>query len=173
MRAAWPMMAAAAILLASAAASAAILLRSESTFVTGVADVPVRVAAGDGASNGRYITSFTVSGNATSYSAGITGRVGADATVKRVATLENPGAVSRTITLRGSQVAATNVQIHGWTVKDGGAAIATLNMKDASPSASFTLPAGETYNVDMRVKIAKGASINAAEFSSSVWVVVG
>lgn len=173
MRASWGTAAALALVALSAAASGAIVVSSQTTLETGVLDAPLAFGAGSGASNDRYFTSFSVSPNATSYSASIKSRVGGDATVKTVVTVTNPGAAARTVTLRGDQVSNANVLIHTWTVKNGTTTVATLDMKDGTPTASFTLPAGTTYDIDMRMKVAKGVSGDAAAFSSSVWTVLG
>lgn len=160
------------MVLLAGAAVAALSVSSTSTFNVSVRTPPVHFELGAGASNSRYASDVSVTANGTSFGAAITGRLGGDATDKDVVRLVSASSASRSVTLRGTQVTNPNVPIHTWTVKNGTTTVATLDMRTSDPSASFTLPVGETYKLDMRVKVIRGIASSEATFSSSVWAVV-
>lgn len=161
------------LLVASGAALAGIAVTSTSTLTLGVREPPVHFSVGVGAERGRYVSDVSVTPNGTSFGATITGRLGGDATVKNVVRLVSVAGADRSVELRGTQVTNPNVPIHTWTLRSGATTIAVLDMRTASPGATFTLPAGATYDLDMRVKVLRGVAANEASFVSSVWAVVG
>lgn len=162
------------LLLLVAGAQAALSLTSISTVEVGVRAPPASFTLGANADKPRYVTNVAVTPNGTSFTAQITGRLGGDATVKDIVRLTSTVSDAKTITLRGTQVSNLNVPIHTWTVRSGGSTVvATLDMRAPNPAASFMLPAGATYELDMRVKVIRGVASSEATFSSSVWAVIG
>lgn len=159
-----PIAAAASILLLAAGADAAVGYFATSTLDVSVIAPPVRFEAGNGASS-RFVSSFTLTTNATSFSAVLEAKAGGEVRVKDVAVLVNDGASARTVTITGSQVANANVLEFTWTVKNGSDAIATLDMRAAPTSASFTLPASGAFSLDERLKLVGGAGKNNATVS--------
>lgn len=159
-------------LLLSGSALASILVASTSTLEVSVRAPPVGFAAGGGASRERYVSDVTITPNATSFAATLKGRLGGDATVQDVVGLVSASGATRSVELRGAQVTNANVLIHTWTVKNGSATVATLDMRTADPSASFTIPAGSTYSLDLRLKVVRGVAASEASFTSSVWAVI-
>lgn len=157
------------VLLLVGAAAAAITVSSTSTLQTTVRDAPVHFSLGSGAAKERFVSNVTVTPNGTSFSASLTGRLGGDVNVKDVVRLVSASSATRTVELRGTQVDNVNVPIHTWTVRSGGATIATLDMRQNSPSATFTIAAGATYEMDLRVKVLRGITASEAQFTSSVW----
>lgn len=166
--------AAGALLLASGAHAAITLSSIDSTIDVSVRAPPVSFLLGAGANKERYFSEISLTPNGTSFAAGITGRLGADILVKDVVRLTNSASGDRTVTLRGVQVTNVYVPIHSWTVRSGGSTtVATMDMRASDPTATFNLPQGATYELDMRVKVLRGVAANEATFTSSVWAVIG
>ncbi len=162
----------AACLLLVAGARAAAVVRSESVLEVEVVAPPLRFEEGDGGARDRFVDA-TVSANGTSFTLQVTGRVGADTSVRDVVRLANAGGSSRSVTLHGTQVSDAEVVIYTWTVRDGATTLATLDMRGPSPSATFSVPASDNVELDLRLKVAKGADPLAAGFTSDVWAVLG
>ena len=153
-------------------AHAAINVTSSSTIDLTVGPPPVGFALGGNADKSRYVSDVAVTPNGTSFEASITGRLGGDSTVKDVVRLASTAGGTRTVTLQGTQVSNPNIPIVSWTVRNGGSTVATLDLRASSPSATFTIASGATYELDLRVKALRGIAANEAEFSTSVWAVV-
>jgi hypothetical protein len=165
--------AAAAVLVAALVATgvdAAITWQSASTLTTSVISSPVTFAAGTAASNTRYFSSFALSTNATSFAVTIAERAGGDVNVKDVVQLVSQSGSALPLTLSAGQVSNANILAFTWTVKNGTSTVATLDMQAASPSAAFTLPAGLTYKLDLRLKLIPGAGGNNGTFSTTMGV---
>lgn len=150
------------IMLVAAGALAAVTVRSISTITTGVTPAPVQFSAGAGATNMRYIANFALSMNKTSFSGTFLGKAGADIKVKDVVRATNGGPSSVVVTLRANQVVNPNVNVFTWTVKNGTMTVGTFDYLATTPSLTFTLPAGATYQLDERLKLAAGAGTNNA-----------
>ena len=165
-------MVAAGLLLLAGGALAALSVTSNGSIAVSVRDPPVVFELGDGAAKSRYVSNAVVSPNGTAFSATVQGRLGGDASVKSVVEVVSASNGTRSVTLRGTQVTNPNVPIHTWTVRSGSATVATLDMRAASPSATFTIGPGETYALDMRVKVVRGVAASEAAFSSEAWGVV-
>lgn len=138
---------------------AAITWSSTSTLTTSVAAPTVYLQEGVGAGKARYFSSFALSQNATSFTAEFKPKIGADTTVKDVVRIASASSAARTVTFTAAQVANANVERFLFLVKDGGTTIATFDYLAASPSATFALPAGATYKLDLRVDLADAATV--------------
>lgn len=145
---------------------------STTTVTVGVQAGPCVFQLGDGASNSRYFKHVTLSTNGTSFTAEAKVRAGGDMVVADVIRLTNSGAVSENVILRGTEVTNARVEMFTWTVKDGATTVATLNLRESGPLASFTLPAGTTYGIDVRVKLAEGSGNHNAKEPFSIWMEV-
>lgn len=161
---------AAVLLLVSAAAGAgaAITVRSESAILVGVLLPPVGFEAGSGAQSGRHVSSFTLSANHTSFTLTLKPKPGASMNVKDVAVVFNRDDAARAVTFQAAQVGNASVETFTWTVRDGNAMVAVFNQKASSPTATFTLPAGARYSVDVRVDLAEGAGRHDATITSGL-----
>lgn len=153
-------------------AHAALSVTSTSTIDLTVGPAPVGFVLGSNADKSRYVSNVAVTPNGTSFEASITGRLGGDVTVKDVVRLASTATGTRNVTLHGTQVSNPNVPIISWTVRNGGSTVATLDMRAAAPTATFTIPAGQSYELDLRVKVLRGVAANEAAFSSSAWAVI-
>jgi len=148
------------LMLAAAGAIAAVTVTSSSTITTSVTPPPVQFAAGAGSTNTRYVGDYSLSTNATSFEGTFKGRAGGDATVKNVTQIRNTMSVSQTVTLSATQVTNPRVTAFTWTVKDASTTIGTLDHKATSPILTFTIPAGMTYTMNERLKVAGGSGNN-------------
>lgn len=154
-----PALALAGLVLAAVGVQAAITWSSTSTLTTSVAAPTVYFQEGVGAGKTRYFASFALSQNATSFTAEFKPRIGADTTVKDVVRITSASAASRSVTFTATQVANANVERFLFLVKDGSTVIATVDYLAASPSATFTLPAGATFKLDLRVDLTDAATV--------------
>lgn len=152
-----------AVALAATAAHAAITWVATGSIDVGTVAPPVKFEAGSGASNPRHLQSFSISTNATAFSGVVKGKSGADFTVKDVVRIVNLRGTGQAVSFAADQVTDPYVEAFWWRVKDGGTTIATLDYRAPSPSTTFSLPAGATYKMDLRVDLkdgAKGASVS-------------
>lgn len=151
-----PWLLAATLLIAGALAT--VTWTSTSQVGVGVVTPPVHFVAGDNADNPRYMRSFELSTNATSFTAEVKPRPGAQTAVEDIVRIDNSAhAEERSIRLTATQVTNPNIEAFEWTIMDAGSPVATLDYRVASPEASFTLPAGETFEMDLHVDLADGA----------------
>lgn len=158
----------AAVVVASGTAWAAISWTSAATVVVGVGGPPTYLDAGVGATKDRYIGSFTLSANLTSFSATLHPRFGAAVNVKDVFRVVSNTTGTNSVTLSGTQVGNAQILVYTWTVKDGSTTVATLDMKGASPGVTFALPASASYKVDLRIQTADGAGANNADLLTAI-----
>lgn len=168
-----------ALLLASLVAGGA-LAAVAATYVTSstlqvtVGPPPVHLEVGAGGQKTRYFSPpLEVSANRTIVTGTLKAPAGADATVKDVLRLVEATGNARTVTLRGQPSSSANVEVFAWTVMDGSTPVATLDLKQADPSATFTLPAGATYRTTMRIDLAEGSGRHNAPGDFTLWLVVG
>lgn len=165
--------AALAVLVSAAlVAGATVTLRSTSSLTTTARETPIHFETGAGAGNPRYVQNLAVSGNGTTFTGTVVGRIGGEVFVKDVVRVASTSGAARTVTLKGSSVADVTVPSFTWTLRNGTTTVGTMDMKAGSPSLTFTLPAGETDQLDLRIRIVKGAGTNNATFSFSTWLVV-
>lgn len=156
-----------------AAALAAVAPATHSVVAVQVLAAPYELQAGAGASRSRFVDDFQLSENRTSFSVRIQAKAGGDMVVRDVFRVASASGASRSITLRGDGVSESAVVAYTWTVREGETAVATLDLKTGSPSATFTLPGATTDQVDLRIKLQKGAGANDASVASAVWSVTG
>ena len=165
---------AAALVAGGALAAVAATYVTPSTVAVTVGQPPVRLEVGGGGQNTRYFSpALEPSANRTIVTGTLKAPAGADATVKDVVRVAETTGSARTVTLRGALASSANVEVFTWTVMDGSAAVATLDLRQADPSATFTLPAGATYKTTMRIDLAEGAGRHNAPGSFTLWLVVG
>lgn len=160
-----------ALLVALAAGvEAAAYWSATSTLTTSARPPPAVFEHGANANNTRYVEGFTLSQNQTSFSGTFKGRTGAEVTVKDVVRLHSTLTAPATVTLTGSTIANAKVTQFAWTVRDGTTPVATLDHKTASPTATFTLPAGATFLLDLKDVVAKNSGKNDANVAFTVGV---
>ena len=145
--------------------AAGIAWTSTSTFATSVAAPPVELELGAGASKTRYFDPFALSANKTLVTGTVSGKAGADVVVKDVLRVTSRDSVERTVTLSATQVANARVEAFAWTARNGGTTLGVLDHRAASPSLTFTLPAGASRTLDLRLDLADGAGRNNASFT--------
>ncbi|HWH08795.1 MAG TPA: hypothetical protein VNX21_06310, partial [Candidatus Thermoplasmatota archaeon] len=169
-----------ALLLVSALVAGGALAAVAATYVTPstlqvtVGQPPVRLEVGAGGQNGRYFSpALEPSANRTIVAGTLKPPAGADATVKDVLRIVETTGTPRVVTLRGAMASSASVEVFTWTVADGGATLATLDLRQSDPSATFTLPAGATVQTTVRVDLAEGAGRHNAPGSFTLWLVVG
>lgn len=156
--------AAAAVLVAgvllAGAAIAAVSWTSVGSLHTSVGTPAIQFVQGPGANNTRYFSAFALSANATAFSGTFKGHAGADQTVKTVVSLHNRDTAAHTVTLTATRVTNAQVEAFAWTMRNGTVAVATLDYRAASPSATIALPAGGTFPMDLRLDLADGSGRN-------------
>lgn len=157
-----------ALVAAAAGAGAAVTLRSDSTLLVGVQPPPVGFEAGPGAERARHVSGFALSPDGTSLTVTMKPKPGASMNVKDLAFVLNRDDAPRTVSFRAAQVPNASVEAFTWTVRDGNAVVAVFNQKAASPTATFTLPAGARFSVDVRVDLAEGAGRHDAAVTTGL-----
>lgn len=149
--------------LACATAGAAIIVTysTPATLETTVTPPPVVFQAGPGASKARYFSPpIEATANGTGVTGGVNGKAGVDVKVKDVLRIVDQTGSPRNVTLSGTQVTNARVEAFEWRVMNGTTLVATLDLKAATPSVTFTLPASTTYKVTMRLDLADGAGVH-------------
>lgn len=157
-------------LLCGVVASTALSWSSASSLTVNVSTPAAEFELGTGASKARFVGSPTLSANKTGFSATLRAPAAADATVKDVLRLKSLSSSATTVTLRGAQVTNPRVEAFQWIVRDGATRVAALDYRAASPSATFTLPAGATLAMDIRIDLAEGSGKNNAAPSFTLGV---
>ena len=149
--------AAAAALALLATAQAGVQWSATGALHTSVAGPPVVFEAGAGGLNTRYFEGFAVSSAGTSFSADFKAKAGGETRVKDVAHLVSRADGARTVTLRAPQTTSAGLTAFAWTVRDGSTAVASLDTLLPGASATFTMPAGARFDLDLRARIVEGA----------------
>lgn len=149
--------------LLSAGALAGVAWRTTSTLSATVGPPLVELALGTGAARASFATGLVLSANHTAFSGTLTARAGGSVVVKDVVDVASKDTAARTVTLLGTQVTNSRVTTLTWTVRNGSTIVATLDLRAASPSATFTLPAGATYLVDLRANLSGGSGHDNAD----------
>lgn len=151
-------------LLAAGGGAAAIAWTSTSTLTTTVGAPPVEWEVGSGGQKARYFSSFGLSANKTLVTGGVSGKNGADMVVKDVLRVVNRDTVPRTVTLSATQVTNARVEAFAWTVRDDATTVGVLDHRASAPSLTFTLPAGATRTLDLRLDLADGSGLHDTTF---------
>lgn len=166
------------VVLSTGLATAAIGLTytNASVFTTSVVAAPVQFVAGDDAGPStltRYVSAFSISGNRTYMSATVNGVPESSLTVGSFFKLQNVDTAARTVTLATPQV--TNSYVSAYTLQvynSSGALSSTLDLRAASPSATFGIPAGETYYAKLTLTLATGAGADNVALTNSLSLTV-
>lgn len=159
-------------LLVSSLVSGAIVLTysQTSTLTTGVTPPPIQFVAGaDTSPLTDYITAFSVSTNKTSISATVKGVPEATLTIDSIFKLTNVDNAAHTATLSTPQVSNAYVSSYIIEIYDTTPTLAaTLTLTAASPSASVTIPAGETWTAKLTLQLASGAGSNNVALTNAI-----
>lgn len=158
----------AGLLLVAGLGAAAISWTSDAEVALDVAGAPAFLAGGAGAARDRYVDSFALTPNLTGFSATLHPRFGATMNVKDVFRVQSNSSSTTDVSLSGNAVTNVQVLVYAWTVKDGSTTVATLDMKTGSPSVTFSLPAGASRKVDLRIQTADGSGSNNADLSTAI-----
>jgi hypothetical protein len=167
---AWVLLA--ATLAVALGGQAALQWAATSTITTRAQDPPVAFELGDQAGDARWFATLDLSTNATSFTAEVDARAGATMVVTDAVRLAETGGAERSVTFTGSSVSNARIEAFDWDVRNDTASQATVDHLAASPSASFTLPADTTYELDLRVDLADGAGSNNATATADLDVEV-
>ena len=165
-----PLVAGILVLASVAAAAITVTYTSPSTFTTSVTPPPIQFLVGDDAGSlTDYVTAISVSTNKTYLTTTVKGVPEATLTIDSLFKIENVDNSAHTVTLASTQVnnafvSAYTIDIFNSTndVQD------TLDFEDGSPSASFTIPAGETFEGKVTLQLATGAGANNVALSRSL-----
>ena len=145
------------LLAVTLSAQAGISWTSTGAIDTQAQEALVRLEAGAGATNSRYVKDFEISANKTGFTGEVKAKAGADMTLKDLVRAHNADDAPVTVTLRATQSSNAQMQAFTFTVRNETGAVATLDYKAASPSATFAMPVGATYQFDLRIDLADGA----------------
>lgn len=167
-----PVLAALALIVVALQAQAAIRWSSTGSLAASVTDPRIELQAGSGASNSRYVKDLEISTNGSAFTGTVKPKSGADLRVKDVVRIANVDDGARTVTMRADQVSNARYEVFTWAARNATATVATFDYLVATPSASFTIPAGETIQLDLRVDLADGAGNDNAAISFGLWLVV-
>ena len=163
-----------ALLLTTGLAAAAITVTysTSSTLTTSVTAPPIQLLDGTDAGESAlsdYVTAYDISTNRTYLTATVKGVPEANLTVGSFFRLQNADDASHAVTLSTSQVSNSYVGTYALGIYDGSSAlVATMDLKAASPSATFTLPAGATYSARLWLVLNTGAGADNVDVSSAV-----
>ncbi len=147
-----------AALLLATSAYAAVSWTSTSTLTTSIIEPPVQFVKGDNADNRRYMRSFDLSTNGTAFTAEVKPRAGAEMTVRDVVRVDNSaGSSDFAIELTGTQIVNVYLERFEWNIRNGSTNVANLDYLAANPQATFTLPTGQVFTMDLVVDLADGA----------------
>lgn len=168
-----PLLLVGGLVAAATLAQAGIQWVSTGVFSLGTTAPPVELGLGAGGEKARYFSALALSANKTQLSGTLLGRAGADLVVMDVVRVTNTAASPQSVTLSATGLSNAQLEVFAWTLRDGGATVGTLAYTDASPALSFTLPAGESRTLDLRIDLADGAGAHNAALDFDLRVVVG
>lgn len=164
-------------LLITGIATAAITVTylNDSTMTADQIQAPVQFQTGDDTgSTGDYVSAFSLSSDATYFTATVNGVPEANLTVGSFVKLANTDDSGHTVTISTSQVTHADVDTYNLVLlDDGGSAVDTLDLTAASPSASTTIPASTTYEARLHLELASGASLPDGGIDSAITLSVG
>lgn len=159
-----------------AAAAITVTYSNTSTVTTSVTPPPVQFLAGDDSGPSAlsdYVTAYAISANKTSFSATVKGVPEAQLIVGSFFKLENVDDAAHTVTLSTTQVSNAFVSTYTIAIYDGADDLQdTLTMTAASPSATFTIPAGDTFYATLTLTLATGAGLDNVALSNALTLTV-
>lgn len=167
-----------AVLMGASLAAAAITITysNSSVVTTGVTAPPVQFLSGDDAGPAilsDYVTAYAISTNKTYVTSTVKGVPEAALTVDSFFRLTNVDDASHGVTLSTSQV--SNVYVTAYTIEIftiADVSQGTLTLTDATPSVTFTLPAGTTYYATLDLVLATGAGADNVALTSNLAMAV-
>lgn len=124
----------------------------------------VRFVEGAGGANPQYFHDYDVSDDGAAFRGVFKPKSGANTTVKDVVRITNTGASSRTIVLSGDPLVSSQVQWANWTIRTASAGVGSLNYRDATPQATFSLAAGSTVLLDLTLHLREGSDAFNSRF---------
>lgn len=158
-----------------ATAAITVTYLNDSTLTADQIGAPVQFQAGDDtASTGDYVSAFSLSSDATYFTATVNGVPEANLTVGSFVKIANTDDSGHTVTLSTSQVTHADVDDYVLVLLDDqGDVVDQLDLTAASPSASTTIPASTTYEARLHFELASGASLPTGGIASDITLSVG
>lgn len=157
-RIAWWFAPLAVALLCAGAAGAAYLTRyAESTLQVRAAAPPITFSEGDQSADRLYVTAFSLSANRSTFAASLRGVPNAKVTVPELCELTNRLAEPQTVTITAPRAASASITTLKLDFLNGGTVLSTLDLRAASPSATFSLAGGQVASVRATIGLADGA----------------
>lgn len=151
-----------AILLAISVAGAGAIMvtyTTDSSVTTATTEPPVQYnTGGDTGSTTDYVSSFSISTNQTYLTATVNGVPEANLTIDSFFKLQNVDDASQSVTLSTAQISDTDVTDYSILILDGSTVKGHLDLKAASPSTTFSIPASTTYDAKLHLKLASGTA---------------
>lgn len=168
-----PALALAVLALAGVAAAAiAFVYTNASTLGTSVIPPPVQFQAGTDAGPSTLtaaVSAYSISGNKTSFSATVNGIPEGSLVVDSFAKIANVDSSSHSVTLSTPQVSNAYVTAYTIQILDASdVSQGTMTLTAASPSVTFTLPAGQTFHAKLTLTLATGAGADNVALSNAV-----
>ena len=154
-----------------AAAAVTLTYSTPSTLTTSVTPPPIQFVAGDDSALSDYVTAYAISGNKTYLTTTVKGVPEASLAVGSFFKLTNVDDTSHGVTLSTANVTNSLVTAYTLQIYDGSNALqGTLDLRaaTATPSATVTIPAGETWYVKLTLTLATTAGANNVALSNSV-----
>lgn len=159
-----------------AAAAITITYSTDSTLTTSVTPAPVQFLAGDDAGPGSltdYVTAYAISSNKTYITTTLKGVPESSLVVDSFFKLQNVDDASHGVTLSTPQVANAYVTTYTIGIFDASNALQdTLTLTAGTPSATVTIPAGETYTAKLTLGLATGAGADNVALSNALSLAV-
>lgn len=158
-----------------AAAAVTITYANPSTLTTSVTPPPIQLAAGDDSALGDYVTAYAISANRTYLTTTVKGVPEASLAVGSFFKLQNVDDASHGVTLSTANVTNSLVTAYTLEIYDGSSALqTTLNLRaaTANPSATFTIPAGQTWSVKLTLTLATTAGADNVALTNGVTLAV-
>jgi len=150
------------VLTTALTARASIVWTSTASVETAVVPPPVILQEGSAAANSRWFKDLTITPNETAFTGDLKAKSGALAHINDVIRVHNRDDSGQTVTFTANQVSNPNYEVFQWTVRDGATVVTTFDYTATSPSASFAIAAGVTYQLDLTVDLSDGAGKNNA-----------
>lgn len=152
-----------------AAAAVTVTYTNPSSLTTSVVAAPVQFEAGDDSAIGRYVTAYAISSNRTYFTSSVSGIPEGSVAVGSYVKIHNVDSASHGVTLATTQVTSAGISAYTLALLNPAAATqATLTFTDASPSATVTIPAGETWTGKLTLTLGTAAGLNNATVTRSV-----
>ncbi len=136
---------------------------NDSTMTADAIEAPIQFEEGDDTTTtaSDYVNTFTISSDATYFTASINGVPEANLTIESFVKIKNTDdSNSHDVTLTTSQVSSAEVDDYTLIILDTDSnTLDVLDFTAASPSATATLPASTTYEVRLHLELASGATL--------------